>query len=67
MPIPNNPPTPVAEDLQAYADRVAMLADEVERIEGQATADEITYQLRDGEVAIIELAYYLTDDTDDTD
>lgn len=47
-------------ELRAYADRVRMLADELERIEADSSADEITYQIRDGDVAVIELAYRLT-------
>lgn len=60
-----SPEMPAAEDLRVYADRLTNLADELEWIEEEATADEITYQIRDGEVAVIELAYYLADrDTD---
>lgn len=50
---------PVAEGLQRYAETVRMLADEVEEIEEQSSADEITYRIRDGNVAVIELAYRL--------
>ena len=55
------PTTPAAGDLRAYADRLTNLADELERIEKVVTADEITYQIRDGDVAVIELAYHLVD------
>ena len=58
---------PAADDLRAYADRLTTLADELERIEQEVTADEITYQIRDGEVAVIELAYYLVDRETDRD
>lgn len=49
----------MAEGLQRYAETVRMLADEVEEIEEQSSADEITYRIRDGNVAVIELAYRL--------
>lgn len=55
--------SPVAEDLREYADRLTVLANELERIDAESTADEITYQLRDGNVAIIELTYHLADPT----
>lgn len=57
--------TPAAADLREYADRLATLADELERIEREVTADEITYRIREGEVAVIELAYHLVDRSTD--
>lgn len=51
--------SPAAENLREYADRLTVLADELERIDTESSADEITYQLRDGNVAIIELTYHL--------
>lgn len=54
-------PSPVAEDLHEYADRLTVLADELEWIDANTSADEIRYQLREGNVAIVELSYQLTD------
>lgn len=50
---------PAAEGLQQYAETVQVLADELKQIEAESTADEITYRIRDGDVAVIELAYHL--------
>lgn len=52
---------PAADDLRTYAEQLSQLAEELGRIEQEASADEITYRIRDGEFVIIELAYEVAD------